>query len=189
MTHTSLARMDRVMRSVHLYSSLFLVPWMLEKAGVEFGEGASAVFNPGNSQLIVRNTESQLKLVEKFAGVSEPGKEKTETAPAPADGSGPGTIEAKLKAIVIPKADFVDTPFDVALEFLQQRSMELDQDPDPARRGINFIVEKLPNDDPPLISLKLTNVPLREALRYTVELADCEYTAEEHAVVISPKKP
>jgi hypothetical protein len=39
---------------------------ILKAAGIDFPEGASAAFNPATSQLIVRNTESNLKAVEAF---------------------------------------------------------------------------------------------------------------------------
>ncbi|MEM7699575.1 MAG: LysM peptidoglycan-binding domain-containing protein [Verrucomicrobiota bacterium] len=39
---------------------------ILEQAGITFGEGASAVYNPSTSQLIVRNTQDQMELVEAY---------------------------------------------------------------------------------------------------------------------------
>jgi len=46
---------------------------VLENAGIVFGEGASVVFNPATLQLIVRNTQSQMELVEAWLeSVSDP---------------------------------------------------------------------------------------------------------------------
>ena len=39
---------------------------ILEKAGITFGPGASAVYNPSTSQLIVRNRKDQMDLVEAY---------------------------------------------------------------------------------------------------------------------------
>ena len=137
------------------------------------------------------------------------------------DGSaGVAAIEEKLKNIVIPSIEFSDTPLTVALEFLTQKSAELDRDePDPTKKGINFILQAGSGtgggggaiaapaadggpvfDDPAggggggggstvggtLITLKLSNVPLVEAVRYTTSLAQLKYKVEPHAVVVVP---
>ncbi len=39
---------------------------ILAKAGISFGKGASAIYQPGTSQLIVRNTMDQMELVEAY---------------------------------------------------------------------------------------------------------------------------
>ena len=39
---------------------------VLEAGGITFGEGCSAIYNPGTSQLIIRNTQDQMKLVEAY---------------------------------------------------------------------------------------------------------------------------
>ena len=39
---------------------------ILMGAGISFGEGASAIYNPATSQLIVRNTQNQMELVEAY---------------------------------------------------------------------------------------------------------------------------
>ncbi|MDF1740595.1 MAG: LysM peptidoglycan-binding domain-containing protein [Verrucomicrobiales bacterium] len=39
---------------------------ILSNAGITFGEGASAIYNPASSQLIVRNTQDQMGLVEAY---------------------------------------------------------------------------------------------------------------------------
>ena len=51
-------------------------------------------------------------------------------------------ITNKLQTIVIPRVDFADTPLDEAMEYLTQKSIELDTDPDQTRKGINFVIEK-----------------------------------------------
>lgn len=135
-----------------------------------------------------------------------------------AKSSGVEYINEKLKRIMIPEIEFEDTPLSTAVEFLRQKSRELDDlEPDPQRKGINIIVRKssggaaaaapaggagdLGFGDPAaagggggfggggsesLITLKLSNVPLVEALRYTTEIAGLKYKVEPTAVLIVP---
>lgn len=47
----------------------------------------------------------------------------------------------KLKSIVIPRVDFEDTPVEDAIQFLRQRSVELDSTTGPnGEKGINFVI-------------------------------------------------
>ena len=123
-------------------------------------------------------------------------------------------VETKLKTFILPSVEFVDTPLRDALEFLQQRSVELDvNEPDITKKGINFVLRGVSGGGggaavPPAggggglgfdgagaggagfsggagearITLRLSNVPLLEALRYTTELAQLKYKIEPRAV-------
>ncbi len=139
----------------------------------------------------------------------------------------PGTIdstttdirmnEQKLKTIIFPSIEFVDTPLSEAIQLIDQRSKELDMaESDPARKGVNIILSVGGGSttagpaqpaagglgfegagstgaglggggvgDTP-ISLRLSNVPLAEVLRYTTALANLKYKVEAHAVLIVP---
>lgn len=120
-------------------------------------------------------------------------------------------INAKLNRIIIPKISLTDATIREAVDFLKQRSRELDTTTDdPAqKRGVNIVL-KLPtapvepavvgaSSTPeagasvsPLvtadskITLALSNVPLIEALRYLTELAGLKYKVEPFAVSIVP---
>lgn len=129
--------------------------------------------------------------------------------------------EEKLKTIVLPSVEFADTPLKDALDFLQQRSVELDvNETDVARKGINIILDAgaipggggvAPAAAPAAeggfgfeggaspaasggiggagdtrITLRLSNVPLAEALRYTTSLAQLKYKVEPFAVKVVP---
>jgi general secretion pathway protein D len=128
-------------------------------------------------------------------------------------------INEKLKNIVIPEIEFQDTPFQDAIDFLREKSRELDDlEPDPVRKGVN-IVDRLPEsgggapaapapaaggvpgfDDPTagaamtgggsgstsMITLKMSRVPLVDALRYVTEKARLKFKVEPNAVVIIP---
>lgn len=94
-------------------------------------------------------------------------------------------IEKKLSQIIIPSIEFAGTPLADALEFLKARSQELDlAEPDPSKRGVNIVVSSSTANNP-AITLKLTNVPLREALRYVAALAGRELIVEPEAVLIN----
>jgi general secretion pathway protein D len=162
----------------------------------------------------LRQVESQWEMTVPRFALDRPGEE---TGPTRTQ-DGVEYINEKLKNIVIPEIEFEDTPFADAIEFLRQKSRELDEmEPDPTRKGVNIIIRAgggggggaapapaaggLGFDDPAggaagfaggddatsqPISLKLSRVPLVEALRYTTELARLKYKVEAHAVVIIP---
>lgn len=100
------------------------------------------------------------------------------------------SVEAKLKTIVIPKVQFKDTALKDVLNFLRQKSVELDRaEKDPAKRGVNLVLR--PGGKPDVIdtpiTLNLTNVPLGDAFRYTADLGGLDYRVNGPSVVIQPK--
>ena len=129
-------------------------------------------------------------------------------------GTGTEAISAKLNRIVIPKIELHDTTIREAVEFLKQRSRELDTTTDDPKlkKGVNIVL-KLPSaptaSEVPVpdaaaapatgaaaassavtadtkITLSLSNVPLIEALRYLTELSGLKYKVEPFAVSIVP---
>lgn len=118
------------------------------------------------------------------------------------------SITNKLQNIIIPQVDFADTPLDEAMEFLTQKSIELDTDPDPSNKGINFVIDKgsvsggaagvdeelgggglLLGDDPTskkIDVLRLRNVPLATALEYVTNKTGLRYRVDEYAVTLLP---
>lgn len=113
---------------------------------------------------------------------------------------------ARLNRIVIPRIDLRDATVRQAVNFLQQRSRELDTtESSEDRRGINIVL-KLPSGSAPApaaneiggepaapapavdnrITLNLSNVPLYEALRYVATLAGLKVKVEPFAVSIVP---
>ena len=137
------------------------------------------------------------------------GNDKSGRLAGNASGVGSGAekishAENKLKQIILPSVEFVDTPLNEALQFLQQRAVELDTaEADPTRKGLNFILDAGSGAAPApaaggggfgvdsgvgatRITLRLKNVPLVEALRYTTSLAQMKYKVEPNAVLIVP---
>jgi len=116
---------------------------------------------------------------------------------------------ARLNRMIIPRVDFRDATVRQAVNFLQQRSRDLDTtEVDPANRGVNIVV-KLPAVSMPApsveadsvgdtlatpaaaasadrITLNLSNVPLYEALRYVATLAGLKVKVEPFAVSLVP---
>jgi len=127
---------------------------------------------------------------------------------------GTEVITAKLNRIIIPKIDLRDTTVRESVEFLKQRSKELDSSTDDPKdkRGVNIVLKlndgavAAPVQDPAApapaegaaapalvggnadtkITLSLTNVPLVEALRYLTELSKLKFKIEPYAVSIVP---
>lgn len=128
-------------------------------------------------------------------------------------GAGTEAISAKLNRIIIPKIELRDATVSEAVEFLKQRSRDLDTTTDDPKqkRGVNIVL-KLPPTAAPVVSsdptavpapdaaaparpvanadtkinLSLNNAPLIEALRYLTELAGLKYKVEPFAVSIVP---
>ncbi len=113
------------------------------------------------------------------------------------ESSGRAYNSEKLNRTIIPTIDFEEATVEEAIEFLRQKSIEHDpMETDPAKKGINFIlrnqseapagVDAAPAGGQP-ITLKLSNVPLVEALRYVTELAGLKSKVEPYSVVIVPQ--
>ena len=103
------------------------------------------------------------------------------------DTRGSQAINNKLDEIIIPRIDFTDSSIKEAIAFIKKRAADLDED-DSDNKGINIVL-KLPPDSPDAaypITLSLTDVPLREALRYVTEAANLKIKVETHAVVVVP---
>ncbi len=54
---------------------------------------------------------------------------------------GTEAISNKLNRIIIPKIEFRDATVREAIDFLKQKSRELDTDPDPTKRGVNIVLK------------------------------------------------
>ncbi len=122
-------------------------------------------------------------------------------------GFGASLIIAKLRNITLPVINFEDTSVEEAVDFLRARSVELDPEPNPASKGINFVIRKprsggsgdagLDADagglgaaaDPGTLRIKelrLRNVPLEQALKYICEQTRLQYKVDDFAVTLVP---
>ena len=117
-------------------------------------------------------------------------------------------ISNKLRNIIIPVVDFDATTVEEAIDFLRQRSRELDREElDQDRKGINFVIRKArveggADDEAleadgglgggggpgssPIKELKLRNVPIATVLKYICDQAGLRYKVDEFAVTLLP---
>ncbi len=137
------------------------------------------------------------------------GARTTETAQFLAQGipSSKDAIQRKLNSIVLDKIDLEDVTIREAVDFLKQKSRELDTSTDdPKKRGVNIVLNlpaTPPSAEPALpgeesaeaapavtensrITMSLRGVPLMEAIRYLTELSGLKEKIEPFAVKIVP---
>lgn len=106
----------------------------------------------------------------------------------PAEAEVEPDTKALLRKLIIPKVDFHDAPLLQAIATLQEEILRLHGDglfPDAAP----IFVMEAPTESHggPWITLRLSNVPAAEALRYVVTLAQCRYEIEGREVRILPE--
>lgn len=125
---------------------------------------------------------------------------------APELGVGPGdpggpvnqdvsvTVAAKLDRIIIPKIVLEQATLEEALDLLRMRTAENnDIELDPALRGVNFTVnlgapdsEVAKNIRSKKFNLQLTNVPLRQVLKYITDITQTSFATDDFSVLITP---
>jgi general secretion pathway protein D len=174
----------------------------MEQVDVAKSRYYGAAYNETRSRLLWLVDKSWERPVHRFQ------RGRTTSADIQARGGIRGTeaTMAKLNRIIIPRIDLRDTTVREAVEFLKQRSRELDTSTDDpqGKRGVNIVLKLNPSQPdltlPPAegptappggtadsrVTLSLTNVPLIEALRYLTELAGLKYKIEPYAVSIVP---
>ncbi len=96
-------------------------------------------------------------------------------------------IQEKLDNIKIPSIEFNDASLRVALDNLRRRAAELDNvESDPAKKGINIIVKRSPDEPDYPITFDATDLPLRAVLEYIASSAGMKIKVDPHAVVFVP---
>jgi general secretion pathway protein D len=118
-------------------------------------------------------------------------------------------ITRKLQSIIIDKVNFDKLDITAVIQFLTEKSKEIDPD----HKGINFVL-RLTSDTPPAstaaeptgpgrgnnaapaappppdihraVSITLENVPLSEILGYIVQQTNLQYSVEDYAVYLRP---
>ncbi|MCB1230864.1 MAG: hypothetical protein KDN19_11385 [Verrucomicrobiae bacterium] len=98
----------------------------------------------------------------------------------------------KLDRLVLPNVEFVSTPLQTVIDYLTQVARELDaSEPDPAKRGINIVVDAQSTTQGATIlqkpiTLQLSNAPLSAVLQYVTQQAGMKYRIDDFAVTIVP---
>jgi general secretion pathway protein D len=117
-------------------------------------------------------------------------------------------INNKLNKIIIDRMDLADASIREVVDFLKQKSRQLDNSTDdPKKKGVNIVLKlaspaaapapvdgqaaEIPASESGVtedtkISIALKNVPLIEAVRYLTELSGLKYKIEPFAVSIIP---
>ncbi len=93
-------------------------------------------------------------------------------------------LESQLRRIVVPSVEFRDTPVRDAVEFLQQRSVELDTDETGLRKGINVVLKG--RESAGNVSFRLRNVSAYSALEALALAAGYQMEIREHLVLLVP---
>ena len=97
---------------------------------------------------------------------------------------GPSNIEAKLKLIEIPGADFFNSPLSEAMTELQRQARLFDlTEPDPAKKGLN-IIPLIGEEEEPTVNIKLNSMPLGKMIEFITEMVGWTFDVRSDAVVI-----
>ncbi|MEM0968281.1 MAG: hypothetical protein AAGJ31_02930, partial [Verrucomicrobiota bacterium] len=102
----------------------------------------------------------------------------------------PEDFEATLRKVILPILDLDEVPFEGALHLLERASAQGTKDGKPIPIRIDEKAFETPEGmsldtlKKRTITLKLSNVPLIEALRYTTELADVHFRTQDGTVWI-----
>lgn len=92
-------------------------------------------------------------------------------------------MEARLSAIIIPEINFESVSLNAAIDFLSQEAARRSAEGEP----INF-VRMFPRElgEGREIDLRLTNIPLGEAMRYVGDMAGVRFLPDQYAVRVVP---
>ncbi len=86
---------------------------------------------------------------------------------------------------MIPMTDFVNVSIDEALDYLRVRFTEFD----PEKKHLNLVLVKpLGKEVPEIAELRLNNVSTATFLKQICEATNLEYTVDDAAVILTPKK-
>ena len=97
--------------------------------------------------------------------------------------AGPGAqVEKQFQALILPKIDFQEATLDSALDALRQQAAKASG----GKIQPNFVVQPGVNTSAP-VTLHLTNIPFREAMRYVGNLANAEMVIDRYAIIVKPK--
>lgn len=181
----------------------------MERLNKKRSEFDAASYNETRSRLLWLSDEAWERPVNKNlkARATESGSS------ARTNERGTEAITAKLNRIIIPKIELRDTSVREAVEYLKQRSRDLDTSTQDGqqKRGVNIVLKLNPSAQPAaqtegaegaaapdaapaiiggsadtLVTMTLSHVPLIEALRYLTEQAHLKYKIEPYAVSIVP---
>lgn len=101
------------------------------------------------------------------------------TCTANGQGKAATKLEERLKQTVLQAVDFREADLRDALTYFEQAAG--------AKQPVNFVlVPPKPNTEQPRITLKLTQVSLYDAVRYTAAVTDSAFRIDDNAIVVTP---
>src|ERR1700677_186712 len=113
--------------------------------------------------------------------------QETPAADAAAAAAANKSIIAKLNTIIIPRIQFREATIAEGMAYFQQKGVELDPDPDPAKRGVNLIYKPDASLPPEAkVTMSLSNMPLGDALHYFALLGRLKVTFDAGGIVFEP---
>ena len=117
--------------------------------------------------------------------IISPKKEGDKELAIPVDQAAKAALQNKLNTVMIPKIDFENVTIDEALEYLRVRFTEFDPD----KKHLNLVLVKpLGNEVPEIAEMQLKNVSVATYLKQICEATNLEYTVDDAAVILTPKK-
>jgi len=180
----------------------------MERVAVAKSDYYRAAYDQTRSELLMQVDQAWELSVPSEAPTELPGTGLNQN-----DNAGTAYITHKLRSIIIPRIDFADTTVEEAIDFLRQRSIELDTtELDPAKKGVNFVVRKpkatplasgseassdaasteIPSGgtDPGTLrihELRVRNVPLAVALKYICDNTKLRFKVDDFSVTLVPQ--
>lgn len=93
------------------------------------------------------------------------------------------TLEKKLSKVILPSVEFAETPLPEVLDFLRRKTGELTN----GTVQPNLLYKRDPaNPAVPVVTLKLSNIPVTEVIRYLGQLTQTKFKYETHAIIGVP---
>jgi hypothetical protein len=108
--------------------------------------------------------------------IAEEMKEAREKGPA-------NVTEGSLKALILPRVQFVDASLGETLEYLRQKGNQIGA----GKVAINFVMQIDEAAKNRKVTLTLQNVPFTEVMRYIGDMAGVQFAYERFAIVVKPK--
>lgn len=106
-------------------------------------------------------------------------------SPAPRTSADSRVVEM-VNRVTIPNLEFSEVPLSDAVDLLRVFATELD----PAKKGVNLVLlPDLSGREEPTITLRLSQIPLAEGIRYTAQLAGYDVRIENGAILFAPPAP
>lgn len=99
--------------------------------------------------------------------------------PSASDAAGASNVKNRAAQIILPRVEFRDASVSECVNYLRQKSRELD----PQKQGVPILLIALPSQQP-RVTLSLTNVPLYEALSYVAHASKLKLEAGEKALFL-----